>query len=464
MRFASMLTTRIQAVGHSQDGSTAIIFAFCTLALCGGLGLSIDLTIANRAKTSMQHTLDSAVIAVASVKQAESGVAADRLAAYMSANWREKYGIVMPTTTLDSSAANLVTATASAEMPTVFMRVFGYQKIDLWVESQGRFGLGQAEVALALDTTGSMAGTKIEALKTAAEDLVRDVFAKPDARSKVKFSVVPFAQYVNVGMGQRSAPWLSVPNDRMVTKTREVPVNPGLCVTRTGYWTNDSGQTVPYDYQDCTGVPMRTETYQEEEKWTGCVGSRASPKDAQVVLDASDRVEGLMNTWCGSPMMRLSNHESDVRNAIKDLTPNGQTYMAPGLLWAWRTLSPTAPFNDGAPKAGPTRARKVIVLMTDGANTASTGAWWTGDWTPYHEGWDANAANAKTNDVCNNVKADNVEIFAIAFEVVDPLVLARLQACATSPVTHYFNASDSVKLAEAFGQIGESLSQVRLSK
>ncbi len=464
MIYASIVRRKLKQFSRSEDGSTAIIFGICVIAICGLLGLSIDVARASRAKAGMQETLDMAILAVASAKQSDADDAADRLEVYMRANWKDGYGTPLPTTTLTTPSQGVVEATANAAMPTIFMRVFGYDKIDLFAESQGRFGLGKAEVALALDTTGSMEGAKIAALKSAAEDLVRDVYSKPDASDRVKFSVVPFAQYVNVGMDNRGASWLSVANDRIVTKTRDVPINPALCRPMTGYGTNDAGVSYQYEYQDCTGVPMRTEDYQENETWTGCVGSRASPKDTQVVVDSTDRVEGLLNTGCGSPLMRLTNRESDVRNAIKDLSASGSTYMAPGLMWAWRTLSPTAPFNDAAPKVGSGRARKVIVLMTDGANTASAGAWWTGDWTPYHEGWVPADANAKTNDVCTNVKADNVEIFAIAFDVVDPLVLARLQACATSPVTHYFNASDATKLTEAFGKIGDSLSQVRLSK
>jgi Flp pilus assembly protein TadG len=460
----SRLRERQDQFCRSERGSTAMIFALTVFAISGAAGLAIDSTRAIRAKEVMQDNLDSAVLAVGSARQSEAGDAADRLTAYMAANWKDKYGAPLPSTTLTEPSPDVIQATARTTMPTIFMRILGQNSISLYAEAHGRFGLAKAEVALALDITGSMTGSRMDALKMAAKDLVRDTYLKPGAATKITFSIVPFAQYVNVGMPNRSASWLSVPNDGMVTKTREVPINPALCVERTGTGYNDQGQPYSYQYMDCDGVPKQTETYSEMETWTGCVGSRPSPKDSQVLLNSANPVQGLMNTWCASPLQRLTNDESGLTSVINDLTPAGHTYMAPGVLWAWRTLSPAAPFADAAPAAGANRARKVIVLMSDGANTASQGAYWTGDWRPHHEGWNPGDANIKTKQVCDNAKADKIEVFAIAFEVTDPTALGLLQDCASSPVTHYFNATDNVKLTAAFKKVGESLSAVRLTK
>ena len=64
------------------------------------------------------------------------------------------------------------------------------------------------EVALVLDNTGSMKkDDKETALRQAVQELVDSVMA---GQADVKVAVVPFSQYVNVGVENRNAPWLEV--------------------------------------------------------------------------------------------------------------------------------------------------------------------------------------------------------------------------------------------------------------
>ena len=62
-----------------------------------------------------------------------------------------------------------------------------------------RRGSGTVEIALVLDNSGSMAGSYIADLRTAAENLVNVVFTGFEGTDKVKIAVVPFAASVNVG-------------------------------------------------------------------------------------------------------------------------------------------------------------------------------------------------------------------------------------------------------------------------
>ncbi len=70
------------------------------------------------------------------------------------------------------------------------------------------------------------------------------------------------------------------------------------------------------------------------------------------------------------------------------------------------TLSPREPFNE---PTNPNRTTKrYLVLMTDGENTISPTY-------PYHDGSNTTTANNLTRDICTNIKADNIEVFSIAF-------------------------------------------------
>ncbi len=68
-------------------------------------------------------------------------------------------------------------------------------------------------IALVLDVTGSMAGSKLASLKSSASAMVNTIYTKMDKPDQVRMSVVPFAEYVNVGMTNRYQPWISVPPD-----------------------------------------------------------------------------------------------------------------------------------------------------------------------------------------------------------------------------------------------------------
>ncbi len=71
--------------------------------------------------------------------------------------------------------------------------------------------MGTAEVALALDNSGSMAGSKIDSLKTAASNLVDTLFTAAQNSSEpdpIKIAVVPFAASVNVSSQYANASWM----------------------------------------------------------------------------------------------------------------------------------------------------------------------------------------------------------------------------------------------------------------
>lgn len=71
--------------------------------------------------------------------------------------------------------------------------------------------------------------------------------------------------------------------------------------------------------------------------------------------------------------------------------------------------------------------------MTDRQNTVSTGT----DWT-YHDGYDHHThtnyniadANAKTSEICQNIKGGNIVIYTIAFEVTNNTTGTILADCA----------------------------------
>lgn len=360
-------------------------------------------------------------------------------------------------------------AEANVRVPTTLLNVLGFQQFTARIVSRVTRGLGNVEIALVLDTTQSMAGARIDNLKSAATQLIDTLYALPDASTKVKIGVVPFGQYVNVGMANRNASWMSVPADTSINEdwcrdTYPDAVRSNCRMQRVN--TTQDGQPYSYDTEVCDwnyGSPVHVCTpVTTTSTWNGCAGARSNPlniKDEQY----STRIPGIRNVSCPSPLLPLTHQASDIRDSVNALSPQGDTYIPTGLVWGWRVLSNRAPFVESAsdPATASGSVRKYLVLMTDGFNTRSP-RYAEGD----HEGWDAAATNQLTRDACDQIKADNdsrIDIFTIAFEVADEPIKDILRYCAT-PGGAFFDAVDYSRLMTAFSDIGNSVTVARLDR
>ena len=94
--------------------------------------------------------------------------------------------------------------------------------------------------------------------------------------------------------------------------------------------------------------------------------------------------------------------------------------------------------------------------MTDGQNTKSP------DY-PTHNNSDEVTANQLTKELCENIKAEDIVIYTIAFEVSDQTIKFLLEDCGTSS-GHYFEAENAHDLSVAFASIAASLQSMSLSK
>ena len=128
--------------------------------------------------------------------------------AYFKANIAKHPDVgVLDSITLDAAKGE-VAAKAKGNMLTSLLRAVGIDEIGFKANSTVKRGKGTIEVALVLDNSGSMAGTYIADLRTAAQNLVNVVFTGFEGTDKVKVGVVPFAASVNVGPTNTNAAWM----------------------------------------------------------------------------------------------------------------------------------------------------------------------------------------------------------------------------------------------------------------
>ena len=202
------------------------------------------------------------------------------------------------------------------------------------------------------------------------------------------------------------------------------------------------------------------------------MGSR--PHDLNVRDDGyGTGVPGIMATWnwCRqiAPITRMTNDKSQVKAGLAKMKAKRSTYIPSGLAWGWRSISSTSPLPDGLPY-GNNSIKKVIVLMTDGANTKAPKKW-TGKDTVKHDGevWGHNSnssstANRYTKELCSNILEKGIMVFTIGFEIpAESEIETIMRGCAGNG-GQYFDADNASKLDEAFEEIGKSLLTLRLSR
>jgi Flp pilus assembly protein TadG len=197
------------------------------------------------------------------------------------------------------------------------------------------------------------------------------------------------------------------------------------------------------------------------------------------------------NSGCGlTSLMRLTNVRSTTqRDAVKtkldQMIANGNTNVAMGLAWGWHTLSNNAPFADGV---NPTttdgkKTTKVIVLLTDGDNTndtynnpnnsAYTGYGYIGQGRLKNASGTAlttsstatnrrDAIDSREKLLCDNAKAENVQIYAIGVGVSSHSK-SILQDCATK-LDMYYDVTDAAQLTSVFNTIAGSIQNLRITK
>jgi hypothetical protein len=106
-----------------------------------------------------------------------------------------------------ADSGNTINGTASAKVDTTVMRIFGAREFALSATCTASMGVGNSDVMLVLDTTGSMdwtlsgtTQTRIQALRAAMKNF-RTTLATATAGSnaRIRYGFVPYSSAVNVG-------------------------------------------------------------------------------------------------------------------------------------------------------------------------------------------------------------------------------------------------------------------------
>lgn len=483
-----MFFGKINRFLRNRIASIAPIFAIMAVPMIVVAGAATDIARHHNTNEYVQMALDSAGLAAARHARTNMSTPAETLnaeveaiaKAYFKAQIKEHGQLLFHVLEIKRKGSNLHLSVEGA-MATTFMKFAGQKFMRVKTESEITVGVpSSVEIALVLDMSESMKGTRLTALQDAAIDLV-DTLVDP-TKDTVKMSIVPFGQYVNVGTDNRKKSWIKVPDDEIRTETRCVEDDAYLDKICTWKWVDcvkDGVDDRCWQRTDCDEelLAAAEETctdYQKKWRWFGCVRSRRTPRDVRDTFYSAYPVRGFLSQVagaCASPITPLTNSANYLKKNISALSPRGTTYITQGLYWGYRTLSPGAPFSEGKSQSvlKSQGGFKTLVLMSDGANTLYNNnelSWDQEQGLHFpipEESKDAKGhkkyqkkADDRTMMACTKVKRVSIEIYTIAFEVDDEATEKLLKECATSP-SHYFKAENADQLKKAFKDIAAAV-------
>lgn len=472
-----------------KSGQFAIMFSLALFPILAGVGMAIDYTRLSQANVRLKDSTDAATF-FASKYYREHGAlptikqTSDFLNANFAASGSENVPVV-DSLTLDGTVIRIKSHLINK---TMLMGVFGQSINTLTANAGVTADQDQPiEIAMVLDTTFSMTAAsgstggqidptgdylppdttqvdKLTALKVAALKFNGILFADPKVSTLRRVAIVPFSRYVNVGLSRRNETWMSVaadtPSSGQQCGTPYYPVVAYSNVCHPETYTYDG---VPVTYQACEpiyGTTQITDCWPTSsgQTWHGCVGSRNEPNNLKQAY-GSTKFVGVMNEWCGTEVLPLTNDKVALAAQISALSANDVTYIPEGVMWGWRMLTNEAPFTEAKISTVSKPVKKIMVIMTDGENQISADI----PTNPTHNGSNLGQADDWTAKACKNAKADGIEIYSVTFGVgISTTAKKIISDCASDP-THYYDAANAANLVSAFQAIASKVGAVRLT-
>lgn len=437
-------------------GVSAVFFAI-SFAVMAPMALSVfDVYQSTEQRGKLQDALDAATLyAARSTATDTAGISAVGTKALI-ANLQLISGATLSSSSfvLVSSAGDTkVVAQAKVALPAYAPMAFTHSPVQ--VSSEVTRPGNNLEVALVLDTTGSMAGTRIANLKTAANKLIDLVVSDQQSPYYSKLAIVPYSNSVNPGT------YLNTVRGTPGIGTDSTPL-PGLAAIK---FTNKSGSLKTFNVGNCVSERQGSQAFTDASYTTAKVG--------WVYASSTE------NPCIGAAIQPLSSDKTALKATITSLAAANSTAGQIGLAWGWYMVSPNWASlfpADAKPAAyGTAHLIKAVILMTDGAfNTAYCKGVISKD-SGSGSGSDSNHINcnapngdafAQAAAICANMKAspNNVVVYTVGFDVgSDAAAQAVLANCATDASHVYFPADDGTSLQVAFQAIASDLNRLRIS-
>lgn len=350
---------------REEDGAITWLACFIFLMILMVGGVSVDTMIAEMRRGQLQSTMDSAVLAAASLDQEleptevvtdyieKSPIDIDLINAYAVESLGRRFVYADAETSSVSQILRIFNNTRDEEGNWTFRE---RPTMTMSTETAAEEAVGSLEIALVLDVSGSMnSNSRLTNLKTAAKDFV-DTLTATTEEGKLSFSIVPYA--TQVSMPETLAAEFPNLSDEHTYSN---------CI-------NFTEDDFVYPEIDLTDQFQRTMHF---DPWNS--NDRRDNDDfvtSPVCVEATDNTR---------EMVVMQNDPTMLKNFIDTLWGGGNTSIDVGMKWGTSLLLPSIrpaieemSYNGHVPVAFENHpldtdsgeSMKIVVLMTDGQNTS----------------------------------------------------------------------------------------------
>lgn len=426
---------------HAEEGGMLILGIMFFVALLFCMSLAVDVARYENERIRVQGIADRAVLAAANMRRVGDGDLSpvEHVRAYFAAEGFSQAEIDNLTIIAEVGPnGRNISVWPQATMSTYLMQLIGVNTLQMATPSRAEVGGTAAlEVVMVLDISWSMTAmtsngqTRIENLRTAASNMVEDLFIDR-AEGDIAITLVPYESWV-------------VPPPGLVEQFDRVDTDL-LAVHR--------------------GQPQHCIEFTDWDNLLGFIGngnrgylnvrSPALPNALRNVLQTRVARRNCGPLYGHRIVRPLMTDRDAIISTIQSLEPMGTTSIDLGVRFGAMffaddlnsfirdridagQISPTMTNRPAGPDDP--GVLRVMVVMTDGENCCG-----------------ARAAPAvqdqRTLAVCDNLKAEGVLVYAVAFEA-PPRGRDLMQACASSD-SHFFNTNGS-GLRGTFEAIGRQI-------
>ncbi|OBY24438.1 TadE/TadG family type IV pilus assembly protein [Leisingera sp. JC1] len=343
---------------REEDGVLAKPMIITLLIMLAAGGLGVDLMRMERDRTTLQYTLDRAVLAAADMDQLQEpeAVVLDYLA---KAGLGEYYSDPEVQETLGYKS---VETTVNATFPVHLAQFAGLGDLPIYAHSRAEESIDGVEISMVLDVSGSMrSNSRLTNLKIAAKEFI-DTMEANTTDGKMSISIVPYATQVSVPEDLYNQYNISTPGS--TTYSRCVNFSAADFQSASLSQTEELEGTMHFTPWDSTSYDNRTRY--------------SSPRLVSTPVCEDD------------PTREILPYQKDatvLKNYIDSFWGGGNTSIDIGMKWGTTLLDPSArpainALATGSDASVPsdfsarpsdytdTDTVKVIVLMTDGQNTS----------------------------------------------------------------------------------------------
>ncbi|MCG3268874.1 Tad domain-containing protein [Yoonia sp. I 8.24] len=497
----------LRRFAKDEDGGVIVMTLLLLITMLIMGGMAVDFMRFESRRAELQSVADRAVLAAAELDQElDTQLVIDDMFE------KTGYGDNVLTTTIggDSVTSRSVSVSTRLDVNTFYLRLAGIDTLSVPAQSGAIEGVGNVEISLVLDISGSMGfdGTdadgntvdRIDILQPAAKSFVTAMLTD-ELEDRVSISLVNYSENVNIGdyifdrlTLQQPETWYEIPADEFLPEDEQtggVTTNLSRCVD----FDDDEFATTVFD---TTRAYYQVETFDyTSSKKTSTINTPRCPTERPGDFEPQ--------------IIPLSQDLTELTDAIDSLEPTLNTAIHKGMKWGVSLLDPSMRpiFDDTSGEIDPVFAGtrpldytassdgistvKYVILMTDGQNVAGTRLdptnydsyeeravfstypmkYWIENWNKIepevdrpnnnnyanllYTKYSASDANTLLDNICDEAKAQDIIIYTIAMGATS----SQMQDCASSDA-HYFNTQGG-ELEQIFADIAEQITQLRLS-